>query len=377
MFGSFAEDGLVKAIDTCRLFEDSFDFWDETGDGWSILEYMLLHICSQPTIREAEQLLALFSWITQSFIADIKANYSTRKVQRMAYFSEDRVADTVESLLRLSPPEVLNEPKMINFEHAPLVHRHIISQNWKLVNLLLAYGADPHRVSSNSCKSGNAETPLSLAMYSSWAFWTFRNILHERSFDLEEFARQELQEGHPLFDAGWQMETLTALLEPDFEPDIGPYKEFGEIYYCDNCGGSVYSYHIQVQPYWRGVLESIRNGTYPPRSCLDTQNEQLSINQNHLTISDKDSLIHTTEGSESSNDGALLEDEAAQSDEESPTSGSDNPRTLFARDEVWCTVCWFYFKKTGRRWTPASPKTQSSDEDDSSDDDFSPYLFNT
>lgn len=316
---------------------------------------------------KVETWLAILSWFVQSFITDIKAGYSMENVRFIIRWSDDGVADAVELLLRLSPPGAFCD----------LVVLHIRNQNWKLVNLLLAYGADPHLFSSTYCDSGNAETPLSLAVYSSWAFTAFRNVLHRREFDLEDFARQELKEGRPLRDACWRMETLTALLELDFEPDIGPCRNEREYYRCGSCGRLKCWFTLQVQPYWQGVLESSKNGTYPPRSYLDTQDEPFSTSHNHLATSDKDSPISTTEGSESSNDSAILEAEAAQPDRKSVASETDTSRTVFGRDEIWCIRCWRHFKKTGHRRTHVIYETQSSDSDDSSDDGFSPYLFNT
>ena len=41
--------------------------------------------------------------------------------------------------------------------------------------------------------------------------------------NVEDIARQELKEGRPLLGAGWRIETLTALLEPDFKPSVKTY----------------------------------------------------------------------------------------------------------------------------------------------------------
>lgn len=342
---------------------------------------------------KVEARLALYSWFIKSSLTEIKAYYSWETVWQLIHWSDDRVADTIEALLKLSPPAVLCDLNMLLDEPVPLLPIHLIQQNWKLVNLLLAYGVDPHRVSSHSVDNIDAQTALSLAMYTSWTFLGFRNVLHGRGFDLEDFARQELKEGYPLLDDGWRVETLTALLELDFEPDISPCKNYGEIFGCSNCSQTIYWMNpprrldwralvenwsvVPVQPYWRAILESIRRGTYPPRSCSDTRDDRLPTRQNHLSTSDKDSLVSTTQISDSSNDSALSEDEAARSNEEPSTSGSDNPSATFARDELWCMNCWLHFEKTGQRRTPPRPKTQSSDGDDSSDDDFSPFLFNT
>lgn len=376
--GDSAKERLVKATNTCRIFEDSFDFWDETGDGWDIMK-LIYDIHPTTSTKEVEAKLAFHSWFIKFSMPDIKPNFSMKFLRMRMVGSDDRVADAIESLLRLSPPGALIDLDQSSPSSLSLLSYKIIHGDWKIVNLLLAWGADPHHVGLSAGYSPIAESPLSLAMYSSWTFWAFRNVLHGRGFDLEDFARQELKERHPLLDAGWQIETLTALLELDFEPDFGRCKIHRERYRCSNCDKHGFWDQIQVQPYWRGVLESTRNGTYPPRSRLDTQDKQPPTSQSHHATSDKDSPISTTEGCESSDDSALLqtEAEAAQSDEESSTSGSDTQSTIFDREEVWCIWCWYHFKETGHRWAPVIYETQSSDRDDSSEDDFSPYLFNT
>lgn len=376
-WGEFAAERSVKAIDTCRIFEDSFDFWDETGGGWDILGSANNLYRTTRFTREVEAELAFYSMFIKFAMPDIKANYSMKNMVEMIFLSDDRRTDAVELLLRLSTPGALIDLDQSSPSSLSLLSYKIIDGNWKIVNLLLAWGADPHHVGLSAGYSPIAESPLSLAMYSSWAFWGFRNILHGKGLDLEDFARQELKERHPLLDAGWRIETLTALLELDFEPGIQPSKDVWGYYQCDCCrvryiGGG-------IQMYWQGVLECIKDGSYPQRSCADRQDEQLPVGQSHLATSDKDSLISTTEGCESSDDSALLqaEAEAAQSDEESSKSGSDTRSTIFDRKEVWCIWCWYHFKKTGHRPSPGSPELQSLDGDDSSEDDFSPYLFNT
>lgn len=60
-------------------------------------------------------------------------------------------------------------------------------------------------------------------MYSSRIFWGFRNALRKMYPNVEDIARQELEEGRPLLGAGWRIETLTALLELDFKPSFKTY----------------------------------------------------------------------------------------------------------------------------------------------------------
>lgn len=67
---SITEDGLVNAIDTYRIFEDSFDSWDECGDGWYLVNPR------NPTGSGTFD--RFYSSILQSLSPDIKANYNAR-----------------------------------------------------------------------------------------------------------------------------------------------------------------------------------------------------------------------------------------------------------------------------------------------------------
>ena len=212
-------------------------------------------------------------------------------------------------------------------------------------------------------------------MYSSWAFCAFRDVLHSIDFDVKDFAREELEEGRPLLDDGWQMETLTALLEFEFEPNTSPCHKEKYCSRCRSCKSCKSWLSVVVQPYWQVILESIKKGIHPQRISSDAQYEQPSMSQRNLTILN-DSSTDTADDSALFQDPALSEDQAAHPDQESPTIGVDISSAIFDRTEVWCIKCWLHFKKTGHPRSPVS-ETESSDEDDTSEDDFSPYLIHT
>ena len=323
---------------------------------------------------EVETTLAFCFWLVKSSSPDIKDNFTEDKVWETIYWANDESADFLELLLGLSPAGTLHDNADLLQHHPPLLSRHILRQNWKIVNLLLARGANPHHIYLKRGYNPVAESPLSLAMYSSWAFWAFRNALHSTDLDVKDFARKELEEGSPLLEAGWQMETLTALLELEFEPDASLHETERDSLHCDSCNRWLY-YNVVVQPYWQVILESIKNGTYPQRICSDIQNEQASNNQRDFTVHN-DSTTDTADDSALSQDPALSKNQAAHPDQESQTYWVDIPSTIFDRKEVWCLRCWYHFKVTGHPRSPSS-ETGSSDEDDASEDDFSPYLIHT
>ena len=386
----------VNAIDTCRIFEDSFDFWDENGDGWYLLK-RLPASDSQNSASDIEGMLTFLPWFIESSSPDIKANYIAENVMRVVNDADDRLADVVGLLVKMGHP--LDDVKHESPLNGP-IFPCIRERKWNHINMLLKLGADPHQVSLDERYSPIAESPLSSAMYSSWAFWAFRKALHGINLDVEDIIREELKEGSPLFDAGWQMETLRTLLEMDVEPDIRLCGDFNGDRSCDGCGEPMFMHaiwwhsDIQVQPYWQGILKSIKNGTYAQKNYSDTEGGH-PLN-GRLERVNKNSLINATDGSTTSQDLALSADEGVQPDGESFISEDDTSSTVNGKDVVWCVECWHHFKKTGRphswfywRMKPSDSDDSSEDEgseddgpaddgpaDDGSEDDFSPFLFN-
>ena len=328
-------DRLVHVIDTCRIFQDSFDFWDEGeehGDGWRFLACVVVSNSGQST-AEAKGTLAFLLWSIQSSSWEIKANDSPSQIFNVARY----VADLLFELGR--PGSIDDLPGTGPFTETAvketavkerLLHYYVKRGESHKVKMVLTWGANPHHVHFDNGSSPRAESPLSLAMYNSPTFRSFRDVLHETNpdVDVEEFARQELKQGSPLLDAGWQMKTLCALLELDFEPDSEP--ESLRVYdwrSCNSCNTIIRLFGAVVQPYWQSILESIKNGTYPQGFC------------------------------------------------------SEISSTMFDETEIWCISCWYEFKETGHRRPRASPavitETDSSDGDESPEDSFSPFLFNT
>lgn len=373
------KDGLANAIDTCRIFEASFDFGDEDGHGWDVLKWISIYNCDQST-AEAGATHTFLSWFIQSSSRDIKANYNTKTVFNIMLYAYPGAAQAVGLLLEMGPPGAVDKLTEISNTYfgQTMLHLLVTKRRWDSVKVLLTLGSNPHYVLFNEHLSPRAESPFSLAMYSSWGFWSFRDALQGMKSDVEDFARQELEQGCPLLDAGWQMETLSALLQLEFEPDRDPWHlQLGrclEDVICSSCCFPIIDLQVQVQPYWQGILESIKNGTYPQRSYSDTKDEQPSISHTHLSVSNTNPWPTTMDGSALSHDLDFSEDQAAQPERKSCTRENATSSITFDKNEVWCIWCWYVFTETGHRYSPAISET---DEDDASEDDFSPFLFNT
>ena len=387
------------------MFEDCFDFWDEGGDGWVILT----QAGRATRIFCGEGWAEFYRWFVQFSSPDIKANYNDRMVLKLMYDrykkcridpTDDAIMDNpitddaIRLLLQVGPPRMIDRPL-----NGPLTAlcESVMCRRWDTVRTLLAWGADPHQ-SSHYCYSQRTQTPLSMAMYSSSGFCAFRDVLHEINPHVEDIVRRELDQGGSLLDDGWQAETLSTLLRLDIEPDIQLYIVAPS---CDSCGGNTSFGAGPVQPCWRAKLERIKNGTYVQNARSDNQDVQSPNTQSRPLISnnvsdyirntrprlwepvgDLDSLPNTTNGGVLQQDPNLPDDQSIQSDEEPVTT------------EIWCWSCWVQFKRFGRpqpprvydyTWLKHEPadgildvtETLPSYGDDPSENEFSPFLFNT
>ena len=360
------------------------DFWDRDGEGWDVLKWVPLDHGDQST-AEVEAILTFLLWLIRLSAPDIEANYDTESVFELILRAHPGIADAVGLLLDLGPPGAIDKlqrtstffdspgaMKTFAGEGITLLCYLTILQQWDHVHTLLALGANPHQVCLNTHFSPVTESPLSLAMYSSWKFWAFRNALHRVGLNTEDIAHRALKQRCPLLETGWRMETLSALLELEFKPDFEPYFEPLRPhmnYYCCDCCDS-YIVHVEVQPYWLHILENIKNGISPQMMSSDTLDEQSPNGQSNLTMSNKNTLLSIKAGNDSSHDFAFSKSQITQPDKQSLPSDID-------RREVWCIWCWYYYKDNGHRRPVTSVNTQDSDGGDSSDDDFSPFLFNS
>ena len=361
-----SQDDLVDAIDTCRIFDDSYDFWDEFGDGWAVL---VLSVALNDKRNDGAS--AEFSrWFVQSSGPDIKAYYDKDRISNIIDSAGCGMLDSIGLLLELGPPGTVDREVL---GITPLL-RSIRARDYDKMKALLALGANPHQ-SSFLWHIDRKESPLSLAMYSLWAFCFFRDALYEKSLHVEDIVRRELENGGPLLDDGWQPETLSTLLKFDFELEIGLPEGIKNV--CSNCDCHIFDGDFRIQPYWQDILERIKNGTYVQKPYSDTQDLQTSSSQTRPLDSGKMPLTNTADGGALSQNPALSEDQSQQSDEEPVVT--ENALSSFApgKQEMWCFKCWTHFKKTGRRYSPPITEMSTSDGDDSSENEFSPFLFNT
>ena len=368
----------MQAIDTCRIFEDSFDFWDENGDGWYILEDLSRGGVSFDF--EVEIKHAFLSWFMNLSSPDIKASYFIEKIRNIMGNADEKLADTVGLLPKLAPP--LDEIEQSLPAKDLLLFDLVAKQKWTYVSILLGLGANPHQVYFDKHNSPIAESPLSQAMYSSWTFSNFRNALYGANLDVEDIVREELKEGRPLLEAGWRMETLRTLLELKFESELmRPWWWHSLLRYFDCCHTPIEDDYdvpvkIPVQLWWQGILEQIKNGTHQQSIYSDHRCSRCPVSI-RLKYSKEDNMIKAANGSTIYQDPIVVENEATQPDEEAFSNEQDTPSIFFTCGDIWCIWCWYRFRETGHRPSPAISNTRSWNREDSSEDEFSPYLFNT
>jgi len=163
--------------------------------------------------------------------------------------------DTIGSLLDLGPGGSVDILADIG---SSALYMTIAGQRWDQARVLLSMGADPHLPCVRSHKSARSETPTSIAMCSSWTFWSFRNILREANIDVEYYIQSGLGRAGPLIDDGWHVETLRLLFQYDFEPDPVGRRDY--VWKCSHGDDDESCRMVGVEPVWHRILERIKCG---------------------------------------------------------------------------------------------------------------------
>ncbi len=98
----------------------------------------------------------------------------------------------------------------------------------------------------------DGETPTSAAMRTSLSFFRWLEDLVALKFDLEDSVKQELTTA-PLWDDGWDEDTLLFLFLCDFQPWCQVYR------FCDRH----YTHWWPRENWWRRTLQEIKARRYP------------------------------------------------------------------------------------------------------------------
>ena len=368
---------MVNAIDTCRIFEDLFNFWDEKGEGWYFLGWIHILRDGQSTAA-IEGTLELLLWLIEGSRPDIEAKYHTGRICKVLHAAHSGLTEAMSLFLELGPHGIIEKLKKTlceaqNRGNETIFFSLITTRSWDQVKILHAYGTHPHGIRCDDGYRPNTDSPI--PVYSPWLFWKFRNALRAMDIDDQDITREDLEHGCPLLDAGWHMETMDALFRPGSEPDMQLRDPYKGMTLCRSCKHFIHG--LTVHRYWHLLLESIKNRTHPRNLGCNSQINQSSSIQSHRKIPNGRSQISNTDGSRLMQDCSLPGDQTALLDEESFTNEKNVRNSTPKRKDMWCIWCWCHFEETGHRWSPVTSVTHPSDEDESSEDDFSPFLFNT
>ena len=339
---------IPEAIDTFRILWDLMDFSEADGEGWNIL----IDLNNQTAAIGADwkARITLLSWMLRVAVPDIKDHYFEHPFNFLLgwllLFKEFFEDGTIHSFLQLDNGRAIEARASpggyTNLHYKIAVGDSIIAQ-------LLNYKPDLHCIGLDHIYSDYPESPTSLALNSSFAFALWRDALEEAEVDIESFITTEMQQT-PLIEAGWTVETLSAIFTYKFDTLLNLHRS----YYCVNCSKIP---SIRVQPYWMQITERIRAGLDP-----DDVSESLDMEEyeeeNPLAIN------------EVKMDTAMNPDANSEELEE-----YTHPTCAYRKDEILCMQCWVRYKETGHRQMPRECNDESRSEpgDEEPDDEFSPF----
>lgn len=364
---------------TIRLFTDKIDFVEADGDGWAaLLCIKKSYARTEPDPAKRSTKSDLFLWLLHIFSQEIRENFVERHYARVlkAAFGpgRERVA---RLLLELGPVDAVDSVEVEGGFTA--LQAILIEPGCPDLERILAFNPEIHHLGLEASHSPIQETPLSLALYASQTFRSFADALNKRNIDLDGFVIQELGENYPLVKDSWTRETLRAVFEYQFEPDVG-YTGIG---FCDECGGELIE-AVRVEVAWQFHLKEfkerhLRTASETGRSHVDQLSNISNDTMQHQTSMDR--TLHfgdvgnnlksrSRSGTDCASDVRPGPEPAESETEE------DSWERRFWQHTVVCVHCWQSFKSRLR--DPQSAiQNDPTGEDNDPEDDFSPYLFNT
>ena len=373
---------LSNAFDTLRLLTDSMDFSDANAGGWWVLFRLYEGVACIGGETEAQS--ALLLWMLKLLTYELKADYIRSEFASLLDCTlrpHAGLEPASNLLLKLGDAHIINVALYATDGYTALHNLLAYAENPEPVSRVLTKGPNLHLLGFDKDFTPEKESPLSLAMYSSWAFADWLHGLIGIEVDLSTFIDQEL-ESNAFVHPGWDKETLRDLFEYHARPDLHTRRQRT----CYDC--NKFSHEVVIQPYWRHMLERIKQ-RMDPDDPSRTNSEMRD--KEHADVSG------ISEAADSSNDRGHKPDMTGnvifnhsealpRSESESNVElGSDvhgYPETVpirsdcvYDEEEVVCMNCWLYYRRTGTRFEveDSSIDEYASSEDESSDDGFSPY----
>lgn len=371
------------------------DFLDESGNGWGVLE----DLCDSCNVMngEIEAKTALLLWMLKLLSFELKTYFVEHQFVSMLQWVLDPhpgLEEASDLLLNLGGAECIDAINPFRDGYTILQSSIAYANERKDLRTILSRGPDFHRLGHDNDYSPQEETPTSLAMYSEWAFANWLYGLKTVEVNLEIFIEQELERNH-VVHVGWEKDTLLDLFAYDYEPRHNRWS-------CSDCLDCYF--RVKVQPYWRHLLERIKRRIHPDTpaqedsEARETENADLGgIVEAASSSSDPVQEPDVAENVPFVNLSELPSESEPESEFESesefkedihgyPATVSIRSDCVYARDEMICMDCWRHYIRTGTRGlTPvcsdddgdSSLDEDSPSIDESSEDEYSPYLIHS
>ena len=315
-----------------------------------------------------------------------------------AYYLRSEVASLLGCTLRPHPGLEPSSNLLLKLGDAKLIDSQDGIDGFTVLHTRLAYAEDPrdvglvlskgpnlHLLGLNELFTPEKESPTSLAMYSSWAFADWLHGLVTIGVNLGTFIDQEL-ESNAFVHPGWDKETLHNLFDYRARPDLHNRRER----VCCDC--NYFLGRIKIQPYWRHVLERIKqriDPDYPSRNESETRgNENADVGGISEAATSSSGRGHEPDligntpidnREASSSLGSESRSELSLDVHGYPERVSIRSDCVYDEEEGICIDCWLHYRRTGTRFQveDSSMDDYSSSEDESSDEEFSPYLIHS
>ncbi|KAL9037223.1 MAG: hypothetical protein Q9180_003842, partial [Flavoplaca navasiana] len=315
---------LSEVSDTFRLLLESVDFTDQDGNGWKVL----FGLCDASHILNGEPAarMAILNWMLRLFSSDIKTCGVERHYAPLLdctlLAKGTGLAEASRILLRLGGPELIDKPIDYDGGYTILHIRVAYAEGQENLNSVLAHGPDIHRLGLDSDVSPEEESPLSIALYSSWAFRDWLDAMFTARKSFEEFVTQEIQRNHATHP-GWKKKTLLSLSTYNYWFDYDIRRSL----HCDDCTKEIIV--IRVQPHWRHFLERIKHGIdpyYSPAEARSEVDEEESVEGRSMAKA-VDNMDHPTDEAKALENyyDQKTEPTAAAKAITRPIASSDNP----------------------------------------------------
>ena len=371
---------LSEVIDTLRLLTDSMDFLDADAVGW----WVLRDLCdgANELSGETEAKSALLLWMLKLSTSDLRAYYIRSRFASLLDWTlhpEPSLEQACNLLLMLGDADVIDARDAIDGYNA--LHSRLANATTpEHISKVLARGPNLHLQGFDQCYTPEKESPMSLAMYSSWAFAYWLHGLIGIEVDLSTFIDQEL-ESNALVHPGWGQETMRDLFDYRGRTDLF----FRDLRACSDCRDRDIE-SVRIQPYWRHLLERMKQGIDPDNpSWSDSGVDETQVPDIRSEVEESSHSGHEPDipGNtllDDSND-EFWPDLESESEVELGSDVHGYPENvpvrsdcMYGPDELVCMDCWLHYRRNGTRFIDedSSIDKYSSSEDESLDE-FSPY----